>query len=148
MNNRLKGRKTYGFIPMVLCTSITHQRIGGIIIKMDLLFDLLKDKTKVIAFLLETIQETAKQKEGLAKLSESLTRENPNHSIENIAKCLAVTMKTESKQAQMIQSLATICLVYAQSSSFDSNIGHMMVKMGRGEEALQQMFKNKMEGKG
>lgn len=114
---------------------------------MDLLFDTLKDKSKVISSLIYIIEETSKQKEGLIKLSESLIRENPNHSIENVAKCLAVVMKTEAKQAHMIQSLATIATVYAQSSSFDSDIAKMMIKMGRGDEAVRQMFKNKMEGK-
>lgn len=114
---------------------------------MDILFDLLKDKTQVISSLLSTIEETGKQKEGLPKLRESLTRENPNLSLENIAKCVAVTMQTEAKQAAMLQSLATICLVYAQSSSFDSDIAKLMIKMGRGDEAVRQVFKNKMEGR-
>ena len=114
---------------------------------MDILLETLKDKTKLITFLLETIQESQKEKEGLTKLSESLTRENPNLSAENLAKCLATTMKVSAKQSHSIQNLAIISLIVCQSPDFDSDITKMMIKMGRGQEAVQQMWKNKMNGK-
>lgn len=113
---------------------------------MDKIFDLLKDKKQVIKFLLEVIQDSEKQKNGLMKLSESLTREEPNHSIANIAKCVAVTMKDTANRSHTLQNLAIICLIYAQSSDFDKDIAILMNKMGRGEEALRQMFKNKLNG--
>lgn len=108
---------------------------------------MLKDKKKVISFLLASMGETAKQKEGLPNLLNSLTRENPNHSTENIAKCVSVCLSTEAKQAEMLQALTLICLVQAQSSSFDSDVAQMLVKAGRGEEALKQMFENKLKGR-
>ncbi len=114
---------------------------------MDLLLDILKDKKKLIKFLLATIEESQKEKEGLVKLSESLTREEPNLKPENIAKCLAVTMRISAKQSHSIQNLATIALIVCQSSDFDVNVAQMMNKLGRGEEALKQMFDNKLSGR-
>ena len=106
--------------------------------------NVLKDKTSLIKFLLETLSETEKEKNGLQILSESLTRENPNISPENMAKCLATTMKISAKQSLRIQNLATIALIQCSSSNFDTDVAMMMNKMGRGHEALQQMMKNKM----
>lgn len=114
---------------------------------MDILLNILKDKKTLIEFLVKTIQETEQEKQGLMRLSDSLTREEPNLSPANIAKCLAVTMKVSAKQSNAIQNLAVIALIQAQSNSFDVDVAQMMNKLGRGQEALQQMFKNKMEGK-
>lgn len=113
---------------------------------MDLLLDLLKDKKTLIKFLLTVIQDSAKEQDGLIRLSESLTRENPNHSPENLAKCTATALKMLSKQNHAIQNLAIIALIQAQSTSFDTDVAIMMNKFGRGDEALQQMFKNKLQG--
>lgn len=114
---------------------------------MDILLNILKDKTALIAFLIKTIEESQTEKEGLGKLCETLTRETPNLSPENMARCLATTMKITAKQSNAIQNLATIALIQAQSSGFDGDVAQMLNKMGRGKEALQQMFKNKMNGR-
>lgn len=114
---------------------------------MDLIFDLLKDKKTLITFLLNTIEESEKEKAGLLRLSESLTRDTPNLTPENMARCLATTMKVSAKQSNALQNLATIALIQCQSNHFDGDVAQMMIKMGRGNEALQQMFKNKLEGK-
>lgn len=108
--------------------------------------NVLKDKKELIKFLLDTIQSSQKEKEGLLKLSESLTRNDPNLKIENIAKCLSTTMQISAKQSHVIQSLAVIALIQCQSSDFDSSVAQMLNKLGRGEEALRQMLKNKMGG--
>lgn len=109
--------------------------------------DILKDKTKLIKFLLQTLDESEKTKNGLLKLSESLTREEPNLTLENIAKCLALTMRDTAKQSHVIQSLATIALIQCSSSNFDTDVALVINKLGMGQEALQQMLKNKMAGK-
>lgn len=102
---------------------------------MDLL-DLLKNKGDVVKFLLETIDSNEKMAVGLRKLSES-----DNESFK-VAKLLEVV----SNQSIQIKHLSLLLLVYAQSSNFDVDIAHLLNKMGRGDEALRQMFKNKMGG--
>lgn len=114
---------------------------------MELLLNLLKNKEKLIAFLLETIRESDKHTQGILKFSESLTRENQNISPENLARCLATVMKIQAKQSATMQSLAMIALIVCQGSSFDTNVAQMLNKLGKGEEALQQLFKNKQDGK-
>lgn len=113
-------------------------------ISTDILLNLLKDKATGIQYLLSVLDESARQREGMTKLQASLEH---NTSPENVAKCIQTTMKVCAKQADAIQNLAALMLVYMQSSSFDGDIARMLMKMGKGDEALRQMFKNKMEGK-
>jgi len=106
--------------------------------------NILKDKKELIKFLLSAIENSQREKEGLLKLSESLTRSDPNLKIENIAKCLSVTMRVSAKQSHIIQSLSVIALIQCQSNGFDTDVAQMLNKLGRGDEALNQMLKNKM----
>jgi hypothetical protein len=115
---------------------------------MEILLEVLKDKTRLIKFLLDTIQKSDIEKNGLLKLSESLTRDEPNLKIENIAKCVATTMSITAKQQHSIQQLAIIALIQCQSNDFDVDVAKMLNKLGKGQEALQQMFKNKLNGNG
>lgn len=115
---------------------------------MDILLEVLKDKKKLITFLLDTIDKSNTEKEGLLKLSQSLTRDEPNLIVENIAKCIAVTMQITAKQQHAIQQLAIIALIQCQSSDFDVDVAKMLNKLGKGQEALQQMFKNKLNENG
>jgi len=112
---------------------------------MDILLEILKDKKKLIAFLLDTIEKSNTEKNGILKLSESLSRDEPNLLIENIAHCVGVTMRYTAKQHHAIQQLAIIALIQCQSSGFDVDVAQMLNKLGKGEEALQQMFKNKLK---
>lgn len=112
---------------------------------MDILFETLKDKKKLISFLLKTIEESDKSINGLSNLSSSLTRSEPNHSIENIAKCTAVALTISAKQQDTIKTLATIALIQCSSNDFDVDIAKLLNKLGRGEEALRQMMDNKFK---
>ena len=50
-------------------------------------------------------------------------------------------------QSQQIKHLALVALLLTQSNDFDAMVGQMMIKMGRGEEALSAMFDAKLKGK-
>lgn len=114
--------------------------------EMEILLEVLKDKTKLINFLFDTIQKSDFEKNGLLKLSECLNRGGPNLKIESIAKCIETTMSILAKQQHSIQQLAMIALIQCQSSNFDIDVVKMLNKFGKGQEALQHMFKNKMNG--
>ena len=49
-------------------------------------------------------------------------------------------------QSQQIKHLALVALIAVQSRDFDGNVGEMMIKMGRGEEALKAMLDAKLKG--
>ena len=50
-------------------------------------------------------------------------------------------------QSNQLKHLALIALLIVQSRDFDTNVALLMNKMGRGDEALQILMRNKMEGK-
>lgn len=113
----------------------------------DKLLGLLADKKALLTFLYKAIDESGKEKNGLVKLSESLTRDEPNLKPENMARCISSTMLTVAKQSHRLETLAIIALIQCQSSSFDSGVAEMLNKMGRGNEAVAAMFKSKLNGK-
>lgn len=114
---------------------------------MDEIFNLLKDKKQAISYVLGCIQESNKQSAGLKTLLESISREdNPNLSAPNLIKIIKTTTKVSAIQADFIKNLAIIALVHMSSSGFDAEIAQLMIKFGKGEDAIKQMFKNKMEG--
>jgi len=108
--------------------------------KMEI-FDLLKNKKDIIAALLKAIDSNEKMANGLRKIKvadESQCSEN--FKVEKLLEVVA-------NQSIQIMQLSLLNLIYAQSTSFDADVAKLMVKMGRGEEALKQMFKNKLDGK-
>lgn len=104
---------------------------------MNELIEILKDKSKIIEYLLKTISTNEKISNGLNGIN------IPEISTEGkVGKLLEVV----SKQSLQIRQLSTILLVYTQSKNFDSQIAEIMVKFGKGEEALQIMLNKKMKG--
>lgn len=55
-------------------------------------------------------------------------------------------IKVTAKQSQQLKYMALIALMVVQSSKFESMIAEMMMKFGRGEEALKAMFDAKLKG--
>jgi hypothetical protein len=111
------------------------------------IIDTISDKKQVLKNLLDMIGRNQKQLEGCMKLRESITREDPNHSNANLARCLDVTLAVSAKNSEDILNLAQLILVYSQSSGFTTDMAEMANKMGHGQEALRAMFKAKMEGR-
>lgn len=102
---------------------------------MDIL-NLLKDKKDVIKFLIDTIDSNSKMSSGLRKLTASKDSEFKTDKL----------LEVVANQSIQIKHLSLLLLCYAQGRNFDSDIAIMLNKMGRGEEALKQMFKNKLNG--
>jgi len=101
---------------------------------MDIL-DILKDKSAIIKELLKTACDSEKITKGLRSLKDS---ENIDFKVEKLIEITA-------NQNIQISQLSLVLLCYAQSTSFDTDVAIMLNKMGRGEEALKQMFENKLK---
>lgn len=99
--------------------------------------DLLKDKRGVLKYILQTIESSTKNAKGLLSMKERGFSD---------ASMLEKVIEVTAIQSSQIQTLAMIALVSLQSSDFDKQVGEMMNKMGRGEEALQIILDNKLRG--
>jgi hypothetical protein len=109
------------------------------------LIALISDKKAILKKIIEIIDRNHKQKEGCAKMRESISRrEDPNHSQLNLIRCTEIALQVSEKNSQDLMELAQLLLVYTQSDNFTSDVAKMAMKLGAGEEALQAMFKEKM----
>lgn len=99
--------------------------------------NLLKDKKALIRYILDMITSSEKFVQNLPQLRQRGWSEQGM-----LDKVLEVT----AIQSQQIKHLALVALIAVQSSDFDGNVGEMMIKMGRGEEALKAMFDAKLKG--
>ena len=103
------------------------------------IINLLKDKQGLIKYLLGIIMDADRNTQGLLGMKER------GFSTEGM---LDNVLKVTAKQSQQLKHLALIALLISQSSDFDGMVGQMMIKMGRGEEALKAMFEAKLKGQG
>ena len=105
--------------------------------KFDII-NLLRDKTALIKYLLGMIQSSEKFAQHLPHLREKGWSEQGM--LDKVIEITAI-------QSQQMKHLALVALLIAQSSDFDVMVGHMLQKMGRGQEALNAMFEAKLKGK-
>ena len=103
------------------------------------IINLLKDKSALIKYILGMIQSSEKFTVNLPQLREKGWSEQGM--LDKVIEITAI-------QSQQIKHLALVALLLVQSRDFDTMVGHMMIKMGRGEEALKAMFDAKLKGKG
>ena len=99
--------------------------------------DLLKDKRGVLKYILQTIESSTKNAKGLLSMKERGFSD---------AGMLEKVIEVTAIQSSQIQALALIVLVSLQNNDFDKQVGEMMNKMGRGDEALQIMLDKKLRG--
>ena len=100
--------------------------------------NLLKDKTALIRYIYNTILSSDKFAVNLPQLREKGWSEQGM--LDKVIEITAI-------QSQQIKHLALVALLLVQSRDFDTMVGHMMIKMGRGDEALKAMFDAKLKGK-
>lgn len=98
---------------------------------MDLM-DLLKDKEGIIRYIINTAKNASKIEDGLLSMKER--RFSDRGMLDKVVEVTAM-------QTKQIELLSIIALVYMGNSSFDRDVALILNRMGRGEEALQQMLK-------
>ena len=101
------------------------------------IINLLKDKTGLIRYLLDMMASSDKFARNLPELRARGWSEQGM-----LDKVIEVT----AIQSQQIKHLALVAMLLAQSDDFNTMVGQMMIKMGRGNEALKAMFDAKHKG--
>ncbi len=119
------------------------------------IMDLLKDRQKFLKSIMSAAEKSQAMHTGMNDMVEQLEKlldkdmsVNPEESFKIILRTELALVKSFRIQTETNLTLLTTALVYAQGSSFQSDITKMLIKMGgNGGEALRQMWKNKMGGK-
>ena len=101
------------------------------------ILNLLKDKTELVKYLIGMITSSEKFAANLPQM-----RDRGWSELGMLDKVIEIT----AIQSQQIKHLALVALLIVQSNDFNSMVGQIMVKMGRGEEALRAMFDAKLKG--
>lgn len=99
--------------------------------------NLLKDKKALIKYIIDMITSSDKFAQNLPQLRDRGWSEQGM--LDKVIEITAI-------QSQQIKHLALVALLVAQSSDFNGHVADMMIKMGRGEDALKAMFDAKLKG--
>lgn len=106
--------------------------------QIDIL-NLLKDKSGLLKYILDMIASSDKFARNLPELRQRGWSEQG---------MLDKVLEISAIQSQQIKHLALIALLLVQSDDFNSMVAKLMIKMGRGNEALDAMFNAKLNRKG
>jgi len=109
----------------------------------NLFMSMLKDKEKVIYELLKdfnTSDANMKAFQSLCELYDSGEQVNADKALKAAAKSLRHLNDVNRR-------LLLILLVYTSGGDFATDAAKVLVNLGHGEEALQEMFKQKMRGR-
>ena len=97
--------------------------------------NLLKDRRRLEQYILDMIKSSDKFSENLPQMRDKGWSEKG---------MLDKVLEVSAIQSQQIKHLALIALLLVHSKEFDSIIAHTMMEMGRGQEALQEILRRKM----
>lgn len=103
----------------------------------DDFLEMLKNKDKVLSMLLKDLNVCRQNEVAFTKLLDSL---DGNADPAKVAKAFA---KSNKHLNAMNARLSMILIAYCAGSGFDSDVAKTLLKMGRGQDALKEMFKGK-----
>lgn len=101
------------------------------------ILNLLKDKKALIKYILDMMTSSEKFAQNLPQLRDRGWSEQG---------LLDKVIEVTAIQSQQIKHLALVALMLVQSRNFNDSVAEMMMKMGRGEDALKAMFDAKIKG--
>ena len=105
---------------------------------MNDIVDLIRNKEQLMGYLHQMVTSSEKNAAGLRSMKERGFSDNGM--LEKVIEVTAI-------QSDQIFKLAMIALFIVQGGDWDKNVAEVMMRMGRGKEALQEMLKAKMKRK-
>lgn len=109
----------------------------------EMFMDMLKNKDKILSSILKDIDTSDKNMKSFEKLC-ALFEQGKEV---NTEKALTACAKSIKHMNDMNRRMLIVLLVYTAGNNFSSDSASVLVKLGRGEEALREIFKSKMAGR-
>lgn len=107
--------------------------------------EVLKNEKVIADFLSATIEESAKQEEGLPNLIKSLVGADPNHTLKNLVHCLTVTLATCQRQAVSLKTISALMLVSVRGETFKEEADKLIEEIEAAQEAeRERRFKEEL----
>lgn len=110
----------------------------------DLMMKMFKNRVQVMRMLIQEFEDTRKVADGCQRVLDSW--EDGYQTPENMQKQLRTAISTNRRQAVMLEKLALICLLYVMGDSYTSDAAHALNKLGHGQDALREMWEQKLRG--
>lgn len=104
--------------------------------------NMLRNPEQVVSAILKDLETSEKNMLAFAKL-ETLYEQGKEVNTEKI---LTASAKSLRHINELNRRILMLLLVYVSGDSYGSDTGKVLLKMGRGKEVLQEMFKRKMSG--
>lgn len=113
----------------------------------DMMKAFLESRDKVAIEILRGMDENVRISKGMGKFLKRIEDDKDNElTLSNLKYMLKVTLKyTAMAEMNNVQVMAAM-LAYVMSDSFPSDSANVLVRMGKGEEALRTLFKQKFGG--
>lgn len=109
----------------------------------DFFMSMLKDKESVIRTILSDLEASDKNMQAFAQL-EHLLSEGEAVSADKVHRAAAKSLRHLN---EVNKRLLLILLTYVSGGDFGTDAAKVLLKMGRGQEALQEMMRQKMQGR-
>lgn len=110
----------------------------------ELLMEMLKGKEHILKTILTDIQTCQKTSAGCSKVDDNWDTISGNP--EDLKKQLRTAIRTNKRLADILQRVIVLQVAYVAGSNFDTDLTMALQKVGKGDEAIRQMFKNKLKG--
>jgi len=98
--------------------------------------DIINNKESLLGYLNQMVMSSEKNAAGLRSMKERGFSD---------AGMLEKVIEVTAIQSDQIGNLAIIALFIVQGGDWDKNVAEVMMRMGRGKEALQAMFNAKLK---
>ena len=108
----------------------------------EMFLSMLRNKDKVLQSILRDIDVSNQNMVAFEKLEDLYGRDAKV----NADKALQACAKSLRHVNDVNRRLLMLLLVYVSGGSYSGDTGKVLCKMGRGEEALKEMFRQKMNG--
>ena len=106
----------------------------------ELMLRMLKDRNSVIRGFAESLDVCMKTQEGCKHV---IANWDKIDDADNLKRQLLTAIKTNQRLSTAISQLILVMLVYTMSDGFVSDSGKVLTKMGRGHEAMREIFRAK-----
>ena len=116
----------------------------------DMMLRAMDKKPEILAELMVNMNSARKTDQGLKKFEEFCRKVEDGEedlSPRAIAQMIRVLTQTCRRQSQTILHLCCFALIYGNGTSYDGDASSAAMKFGKGNDALQAMFRSKFGGR-
>lgn len=110
----------------------------------DLLLRMMQDKELVTKSLMDCLTQCQKTSAGCQRVVENWDTISDNPA--DLEKQLLTAIKTNQRLADTLMQVLILQMAYVMGGQYATDAAQTLNKMGRGQEAVREMFQSKMRG--